>query len=71
MLRQRPHRGARDALLHPAVGWFALAALYLAGCVLNLMLSVSTSRVWPLVLAAALGVIAGMCVYAAARSLRR
>ncbi len=70
MLRQRPPRGARNLLLHPALGWFALAALYLAGCVLNFMLSMSTSRVWPLVLAVTLGSIAGLCVYAAARSLR-
>lgn len=71
MLRQRPHRGARNVLLHPALGWFALATLYLAGGVLNLMLSVSTSRAWPLVLAGTLGVIAGLCLYAAARALRR
>lgn len=71
MLRQRPHRSARNLLLHPGLGWFALAALYLAGCVLNLMLSVSTSRLWPLVLSATLGVIAGLCMYAAVRSLRR
>jgi uncharacterized membrane protein len=71
MLRQRPHRSARNVLLHPALGWFALAALYLAGCVLNFMLSMSTARVWPLVLAVTLGVIAGLCVYAAARRLRR
>jgi len=70
MLRQRPHRSARNILLHPALGWFALAALYLAGCVLNFMLSMSTARVWPLVLAVTLGVIAGLCVYAAARRLR-
>lgn len=71
MLRQRPHRSARSVLFHPALGWFALAALYLAGCVLNFMLSMSTSRVWPLVLAGTLGVIAALCLYAAARSLRR
>jgi hypothetical protein len=35
------------------------------------MLSMSTARVWPLVLAVTLGVIAGLCVYAAARRLRR
>ena len=71
MLRHRPHRRARNVLLHPALGWFALAALYLAGCVLNLLLAVSTARVWPLVLAVLLGVIAALSVYAGARSLRR
>jgi hypothetical protein len=71
MLRHRPHRGARKVLLHPALGWVALTALYLAGCVLNFMLAMSTSRVWPLVLSATLGVIAGLCLYAAARRLRR
>ncbi|HEY7597853.1 MAG TPA: hypothetical protein VH969_32235 [Actinophytocola sp.] len=71
MLRQRPHRTARNVLLHPALGWFALAALYFAGCVLNFMLSMSTARVWPLVLSGTLGVIAALCVFAAGRSLRR
>lgn len=71
MLRHRPHRSARTVLLHPALGWLALAALYLAGGVLNFLLAVSTSRLWPIVLAATLGVIAALCVYAAARSLRR
>jgi uncharacterized membrane protein len=71
MLRHRPHRRARNALLHPALGWLALAALYLAGSVLNFLLALSTSRLWPLVLAATLAVIAALCVYAAARSLRR
>ena len=71
MLRHRPHRRARNVLLHPALGWFALAALYLAGCVLNFMLALSTSRVWPLVLAVTLGAIAGVSVHSAVRSLRR
>ncbi len=71
MLRHRPHHSARNVLLHPALGWLALAALYLAGCVLNFMLAVSTARLWPVVLAAALGVIAALCVYAATRRLRR
>ena len=71
MLRHRPHRRARNVLLHPALGWFALAALYLAGCVLNFMLAMSTSRAWPIVLAATLGVVAALSVYAGARSLRR
>lgn len=71
MLRPRPHRRARDVLLHPALGWTGLAALYAAGCVLNLMLAASTARMWLLVLAALLGVVAGLCLYAAARSLRR
>lgn len=71
MLRHRPHRSAHTVLLHPALGWFALAALYLAGCVLNALLALSTSRVWPLVLAVALGSISGLCLYAAARRLRR
>ncbi len=71
MLRHRPHRSARTVLLHPALGWLALTALYLAGGVLNLLLAVSTARLWPLVLAVVLGVIAALCAYAAARSLRR
>lgn len=71
MLRHRPHRSAHSILVHPALGWIALAALYLAGCVLNFILALSTRRLWPLVLAATLGVIAGLCVCAAARSLRR
>lgn len=71
MLRHRPHRSARSVLLHPALGWLALTGLYLAGCVLNLMLSVSTDRLWPMVLAVTLGVISALCAYAAARSLRR
>jgi hypothetical protein len=71
MLRHRPHRSAHTVLLHPALGWFALAALYLAGCVLNALLALSTARVWPLVLAVALAGISGLCLYAAARRLRR
>jgi uncharacterized membrane protein len=71
MLRHRPHRSAHTVLLHPALGWFALAALYLAGCVLNTMLAMSTSRMWPLVLSVALGVISGLCLAAAARRLRQ
>jgi hypothetical protein len=71
MLRHRPHRNVHTVLLHPALGWFVLATLYLAGCVLNAMLALSTSRVWPLVLAVTLGAISGLCLYAAARRLRR
>ncbi|MPZ86192.1 MAG: hypothetical protein GEV28_39800 [Actinophytocola sp.] len=71
MLRHRPHRVARGVLLHPAFGWLALAALYLAGAVLNLLLAISTARMWPLVLAVSLMVVSGLCVTAAARSLRR
>ena len=71
MLRHRPHRSARNVLLHPALGWLALAALYLAGCVLNFLLAISTARFWPLVLAVTLGVIACLCGFAAGRSLRR
>jgi hypothetical protein len=71
MLRHRPRRSARSLLLHPAVGWSGLAVLYLAGGVLNVLLAVSTSRVWPLVLAGTLGVVGCLCCCAAARSLRR
>lgn len=71
MLRHRPHRTARSVLLHPALGWLALAALYLAAAVLNLLLAISTAHMWPLVLAVTLMVIAGLCVAAAARGLRR
>jgi hypothetical protein len=70
LLRHRPHR-SEHTVPRPALGWFALAALYLAGCVLNAMLALSTSRMWPLVLAAALGAISALCLYAAARRLRR
>jgi hypothetical protein len=71
MLRRRPHPHVRTVLLHPALAWLALAALYLAGAVLNFMLALSTARMWPLVLAVSLMVITGLCVTAAARSLRR
>ncbi|HEV7650050.1 MAG TPA: hypothetical protein VGP26_18030 [Actinophytocola sp.] len=71
MLRHRPHSRARNVLLHPALGWFALAALYLAGCVLNFLLAISTSQIWPLVLAVTLGVVAVLSGYAGTRSLRR
>lgn len=70
MLRPRPHRIARGVLAHPAIGWLALAVLYLAAAGLNLLLAVSTSRMWPIVLAALLIAVAGLCVTAAARRLR-
>lgn len=70
MLRSRPHRRARDVVRHPALGWAGLGVLYGAGCALNVMLAVSAARMWPFVLAVALGVVAGLCLYEAKRSLR-
>ncbi|HEX2133107.1 MAG TPA: hypothetical protein VHH15_16290 [Actinophytocola sp.] len=71
MLRHRPHRGARGVMLHPATGWVALAVLYLAAVVLNVLLAASTEEFWPLALAVVLGAGSVACATAAARSLRR
>jgi len=70
MLRHRPHRTARSVLLHPATGWLALSVLYFVAVVLNVLLALTTGRLWPLVLAAVLGGATGACVSAARRSLR-
>lgn len=71
MLRQRPRPSVWGILLHPATGWLVLALLYLAAAVLNFMLALSASATWPLVLTGMFAAVAGLCVVAAARRLRR
>lgn len=70
MLRRRPRRVTLDWLRHPATGWIFLATLYLAATVINTLLAISMSAVWPALVALVLATIAGVCATTAYHTLR-
>lgn len=70
MLRRRPRRVAPGWLRHPATGWLFLAALYAVATVINTLLAISMSAVWPALVALVLATIAGLCAATGVRSLR-
>jgi hypothetical protein len=70
MLRRRSRRVAPGWLRHPATGWLFLATLYLAATVINALLAISMSAVWPALVALVLGTIAGVCASTGIRTLR-
>jgi len=58
MLRRRSRRVAPGWLRHPATGWFFLATLYLVATVINALLAISMSAVWPALVALVLADVA-------------
>lgn len=62
MLRRRPRR-----VRHPAAGWLFLAGLYLAAAVVNLLLALSMSVLWPAMLAAVMAGVAAVFLVCAFR----
>lgn len=70
MLRRRPRRVAPGWLRHPATGWLFLATLYLAATVINALLAISMSAVWPALIALVLAAIATVCATSGFRALR-
>jgi hypothetical protein len=70
MLRSRPRRFAPRWLRHPATGWLFLSALYLAATVINALLAISMSAVWPALIALVLAMIAGVCATTGIRTMR-
>lgn len=50
MLQRRPQRRSQFAeLWHPRTGWLMLAALYLAGALMSLVIAVTMAVWWPLI----------------------
>ncbi len=70
MLRRRPRRFTPGWLRHPATGWLFLAALYVAATVINALLAISMSAVWPALIALILAAIAGVCAATGIRTMR-